>query len=65
MIDRLKENINKEAHIYLINGFHFFGNINNCDEKYLELYDHKTSDIKLLLIEEIRQVDFKKEGIEE
>ena len=64
IIDRLKENISEEAHIYLLNGFHFFGKISNCDEKYLELFDYKTSDIKLLLIEEIRQVDIK-EGVGE
>lgn len=61
IVDRLKENISEEAHVYLINGFHFFGKINGCDEKYLELFDYKSSDIKLLLIEEIRQVDIKKE----
>ena len=59
IIDRLKENVSKEAHVYLINSFHFFGKIINCDEKYLELLDFKTNDIKLLLIEEIRQLDIK------
>jgi len=59
IIDRLKENVSKEAHIYLKNGFHFFGKISNCDDQYLELFDYKTTDIKLLLIEEIRQVDIK------
>lgn len=59
IIDRLKENISKEAHIYLHNGFHFFGKINNCDETYVEILDYKTSDIKLLLISEIRQLDIK------
>ena len=57
LIKRLKENIGKDIKIFLKNDFRFAGKLKDCDEKYLELFDYKSSKIKIIDIEQIRDCE--------
>ena len=55
--ERLKKSIGKEVKIFLHNNFRYKGKITNCDEKYVEVLDYKTSSYKLIEIEDIKDAE--------
>ena len=56
---RLKESEGKEIKIFLNNGFHYTGKCLGSDEKYVEILDYKLDSIKVLLIEDIKDMEVK------
>lgn len=59
IINRLKESEGKEIKIFLNNGFHYTGKCKGSDEKYVEILDYKLDAIKVLLIEDIKDMEVK------
>ena len=45
---RVSESIGKEIKIFLHNGWRYAGKITNCDDKYVEILDYKTSSYKII-----------------
>lgn len=54
---RLKESEGKEVTIFLHNNFRFTGKCKQSDEKYLEMLDYKTNSIKVIEIDEIKELE--------
>lgn len=54
---RVSESIGKEIKIFLNNGWRYAGKITNCDEKYVELLDYKTSSYKIIEFNEIKDCE--------
>ena len=59
LIMRLKDNLNKTATIFLINGFRFEGKIKTVDESFVEILDFKSNKIKLISLREIASIELK------
>ncbi len=60
LIERLKKSIGKRAEIFLKdNNFRFFGIIKGVDDKYLELFDFKINGYKIIVLEQIKDVEIK------
>lgn len=59
IINRLKESEGKEIKIFLNSGFHYTGKLLNSDETYLEILDFKIDAIKILKIEDIKDMEVK------
>jgi len=59
--ERLKNSIGKEVLIFLHNNFRYFGKITNCDDKYVEILDYKTSSYKLIEHIDIKTAEVKNE----
>jgi len=57
IINRLKESEGKVIKIFLHNGFHYTGKCLGSDEKYVELLDFKINAIKILQIEDIKDME--------
>ena len=55
--NRLRESMGKEIKVFLNNGFHYTGKLLNSDDKYLEILDFKIDSIKLLKIEDIKDME--------
>lgn len=54
----IRENKGKKVLIFLQdNNFRFEGKILNFDEKYLEILDSKTNNFKIILIENIKEIE--------
>jgi len=56
---RLIESIGKEILIFLHNNFRYQGKITNCDEKFVEVLDYKTSSYRLIEITDIKDAEVK------
>lgn len=56
---RVKDSIGKEVKIFLHNNFRYAGKITNCDETYIEIFDTKSQSYKLILYEEIKDMEVK------
>ena len=56
---RVSESIGKEIKIFLHNGFRYAGKIINCDEKYIEILDHRSSSFKIIEINDINDCEVK------
>lgn len=54
---RVSESVSKEIKIFLNNGWRYAGKITNCDEKYVEILDYKTSSYKIIDFEDIKDVE--------
>ncbi len=59
IIKRLQESEGKEITIFLHNDFRFTGKYLNSDEKYLEMLDYKTGSIKVVEINQIKELEVK------
>ena len=57
--ERLKNSEGKEILVFLQNGFRFQGKCLNCDDRYVELLDYKTSSIKIIELNEIKELEVK------
>ena len=55
--NRLKESEGKTITIFLHNNFRFTGKCLGSDEKYIELLDFKTDNIKVVEISEIKELE--------
>jgi len=58
---RMKKSIGKDVTIFLLNNFRYTGKVTNIDDKYVELLDFKTDSYKLILLNDIKFVDFPQE----
>jgi len=58
--ERLKNSVGKDAELFTLNGFRFFGKIINSDEKYLEILDYKTDSYKIIILSEIKDLEIGK-----
>ena len=54
---RASESIGKDVLIFLVNNFRFQGKLINADEKYLEILDDRSRKYKLILIDEIKEIE--------
>jgi hypothetical protein len=60
LIERLKKSIGKIAEIFLKdNNYRYFGIIEGVDDKYLELFDFKINGYKIIILEQIKEVEVK------
>ena len=57
LLKRLKESEGKDIKIFLNNGFHYTGKCLGSDEKYVEILDYKINAIKILLVEDIKDME--------
>jgi len=55
--NRLKESEGKEIKIFLYNGFHYTGKCLGSDDTYVEILDFKLNAIKVLRIEDIKDME--------
>ena len=58
MKKRLIQNINKDVQIFLISGFYFFGKLKLVDDNFLEIYDYKTKNDRLINLSQISNFNF-------
>ena len=56
---RVSESIGKEIKIFLHNGWRYAGKITNCDEKYVEILDYKTSSYKIVEFVDVKDCEVK------
>ena len=56
---RVMESIGKEVKIFLHNNFRYAGKITNADEKYIEIFDTRSNSYKLIIYEEIKDIEVK------
>ena len=61
--NRLKESEGKEIKLFLNNGFHYTGKCLNSDDTYVEILDYKINSIKILKIEDIRDLEVREKGV--
>ncbi len=54
---RVKENLGKEAKIFLHNGFRFAGELTDIDDVFIELNDKKSGAIKIIQIIDIKDME--------
>lgn len=59
IIERVKNSIGKEVKVFLLNGFRYAGKLTNFDEKYIEVLDTVSSSYKLILMDEIKDMEVK------
>ena len=57
IIKRVSESIGKEIKIFLHNGWRYAGKITNCDNKYVEILDYKTSSYKIIEFIDIKDCE--------
>jgi len=57
--ERVKNSIGKYIKVFLMNGFRYAGKLTNYDNKYIEILDVVSSSFKLLLIEDIKDMEVK------
>lgn len=60
--NRLKESEGKTVKIFLHNGFHYTGKCLGSDEKYVEILDFKIDSIKVLQIEDIKDMEVREDA---
>ncbi len=56
---RVSESIGKEIKIFLHNGYRYAGKVTNCDDKYIELLDYKSSSFKIVEISDVKDLEVK------
>jgi len=59
---RVSESIGKDIKIFLHNGFRYAGKVTNCDEKYIELLDYKSSSYKIVEISDVKDLEVKNDN---
>jgi len=59
IIDRVKKSVGSEIKIFLHNGFRFEGKLTNHDKKYIEILDKVSSAYKIIMIEDIKDLEVK------
>ena len=57
---RVSESVGKDIKIFLHNGWRYAGKVTNCDEKYIEILDYKTSSYKIIEIVDIKDLEVQK-----
>lgn len=57
--NKLRESLGKVIKVYLNNGFRFEGKLTNSDEKYIEILDFRSDSWKILLIDDIKDLEVK------
>jgi len=55
--ERAKSSIGKEVIIFTHNDFRYAGKLTNCDETYVEILDKVSGKYKIILINEIKDME--------
>lgn len=54
---KIGESKGKEVIVFTLNNFRYSGKLTNSDEKFLEVLDRKTGNFKLIVLEEIKELE--------
>lgn len=55
--ERLTNSLGKVIKVFLNNGFRFEGKLTNLDDKYLEILDFRSQAFKIILLDDIKDLE--------